>query len=171
MNALRARQRGAVLIIALIMLVMITLFVLSVMNMAGMNLRVAGNTQARSESVAAAQQAIEFVASTNFTATPPAASTVNVDINGDGTTDYSVAVDAPTCLQTVPIKQTDPGIDPTDPRYTGCFMGGGSAISLCANSMWDVKANVNDSGATGTGTNVSVHQGLGVPVLTATAGC
>jgi hypothetical protein len=46
-------------------------------------------------------------------------------------------------------------------------LGGGSGNSLCANTQWDVSAHVTDVTAN-TGTDVTVHQGLGqrVPIGT-----
>src|SRR5207302_2415351 len=73
MNPNPSTQRGAALFVSLIMLVLITLFVLAAINMSTVNLRITANSQARSEAIAAAQQAIEQVASRNFTANPQAA--------------------------------------------------------------------------------------------------
>src|SRR5262249_51976713 len=96
-------QRGAALVVSAIMLVLITLFALAVINMSTANLRVANNEQIKAQSVASAQQAIEQVASTNFPANPQP-TTVAVDINHDGSTDYNVAVAKPVCNNSVPIK-------------------------------------------------------------------
>jgi len=174
MNArhLRTRQRGAVLVVALVMLVLLTLFVLSILNMSNVNLRVAGNNQARNQALAAAQQAIEYVSSFNFT-TAPAASTVNVDINGDGTNDFAVAVDKPVCMNSVPIKTTE--LDIGIPADVACFASSASTTSgilpaatggnsLCSNTQWDLRATVQDSGSSGSQTNATVHQGVGVRV-------
>src|SRR5579864_9453925 len=114
-NHFRTVQRGATLVIGMIMLVLVTLFVLAAINMSTLNLRIMGNEQSRNESIAAAQQAIEQVASTDFT-TNPQPVTVPVDINGDGTTDYSVAVATPTCLNSVPVKQS--ALKPVNPNGT-----------------------------------------------------
>jgi Tfp pilus assembly protein PilV len=172
---LHTSQRGATLTIAMIMLVLLTLFVLATMNMTNMNLRVMGNEQARNEALAAGQQAIEQVASTNFPANPQPV-TVNVDVNHDGTNDYTVAVARPVCQNAIPIKLVE--LDVAKVEDVACFgsgvspapglpLGGGSGNSLCANTQWDVSAHVTDVTAN-TGTDVTVHQGLGqrVPIGT-----
>jgi hypothetical protein len=168
-------QRGATLTIAMIMLVLLTLFVLATMNMTTMNLKVMGNEQARNEALAAGQQAIEQVASTNFPANPQAV-TVAVDVNRDGTNDYTAAVAKPVCQNALPIKLVE--LDVAKPEDVPCFgsgvspapglpLGGGSGNSLCANTQWDVSAHVTDA-TSNTGTDVIVHQGLGqrVPIGT-----
>ena len=112
------RQRGATLVIGMIMLVLITLFVLAAVNMSTINLRVMGNTQARNESISAAQQAIEQIASTDFPKNPQPA-TVNVDVNGDTVTDYTVAIATPVCLNSIPIKVTE--LNALDSEDVKCF--------------------------------------------------
>lgn len=167
-HTFRSRHRGATLTIAMIMLVLLTLFVLAMINMSTINFRVMGNEQVRNEALAANQQAIEQVMSTNFPVNPQPA-TVAVDIDGDGTADYSVNVDKPVCMNSVPIKTTDPSLDLSDPHDASCLLSGafgtagGTGNSLCANTQWDIKATVTDTtGAKQTGANVAVHQGAGV---------
>jgi hypothetical protein len=174
-KSFRTRQRGATLTIAMIMLVLLTLFVLATMNMTNMNLKVMGNEQARSEALAAGQQAIEQVASTNFPANPQPV-TVMVDVNRDGTDDYTVAVAKPVCQNTIPIKLIE--LEVSKAEDVPCFgsgvspapglpLGGGSGNSLCSNTQWDLAAHVTDA-TSNTGTDVIVHQGLGqrVPIGT-----
>ena len=72
---------------------LITLLVVSAFTLSSSNLKAVGNMQARDESVAAANQAIELVVSSAFT-DAPVAQEVNVDINKDGTTDYTVEIAA-----------------------------------------------------------------------------
>src|SRR5689334_6333624 len=97
--ALFPDQRGAVLLVSLILLVLITLFVLAAMNFTNIQTRIAGNLQVRSELKAAAQQAIEQVISANFT-TNPLPTEVFFDVNSDGTDDYKVTV-SHTCVSSV----------------------------------------------------------------------
>ena len=178
-NRFPSVQRGATLVIGMIMLVLVTLFVLAAMNMSTLNLRIMGNEQVRNESIAAAQQAIEQVVSTDFS-TNPLAVTVPVDVNGDGTSDYSVAVAAPTCLNNVPIKVSalrpfnpDGTINQNDfqctiggpSRSPGVAGAGGTGNSICSNSQWEVNATVTDATS---GTSIKVHQGVGKRVLTGT---
>ena len=177
----RPAQRGATLVIGMIMLILVTLFVLAAINMSTVNLRIMGNEQARNESIAAAQQAIEQVVSRDFT-TAPAAVTIPVDINGDGTVDYSVAVAQPTCLNSVPIKlaslkpiNADGTVNTNDAqcevggpvRSSGIAGSAGTGNSLCANTQWEINATTSDA-ATGSGAAVTVHQGIGTRVLLGT---
>jgi hypothetical protein len=177
----RRRQRGATLVIGMIMLVLLTLFVIAAVNMSTVNLRVMGNTQARNEAIGSAQQAIEQVASTDFPKNP-VSTVVNVDVNGDGTTDYTATVDPPACLNSIPIKVTE--LDPTDIDNDGpCFgsisstasgiVGSGGVglggNSYCSNTQWDLKASVVDN--TGTKSEVIVHQGVGRRVATGETSC
>ena len=151
MNSHQSRQRGAALFVSLIMLVMrTTMFVLAAINMSTINLRITANSQVRGEAIAAAQQAIEQVASRNFTANPQA-STVTVDLHNDQTkTDYTVAVAKPACLNTIPITMLELAQrDNTDPDDVACR--GSAAVqtrllppsdnnSLCKTQQWDVNA-------------------------------
>jgi Tfp pilus assembly protein PilX len=174
MQRSRHDQRGATLTIAMIMLVLLTLFVLAAINMSSINLRIMGNEQARSESVAAAQQAIEQVISTNFPAAPPAPQTVTVDINGGGTT-YTVNVPTPVCQNSVPIKLVE--LDATSALDQPCFGSATSSSpgvsgaassgdSFCAATQWDVSGTATDN--SGANATVTLHQGVGqrVPIGT-----
>ncbi|MEK6592718.1 MAG: PilX N-terminal domain-containing pilus assembly protein [Pseudomonadota bacterium] len=171
------KQSGSVLMISLVMLVMLTLFVLTVINTTNINSRIARNMQTEAEAQAAAQQAIEQVISVDFTPAPASvAGNLAVDVNNDGTTDYTVAVAVPTCTGSVPIKTVD--LDIAKPSDAACLGSGavaaagivglgGSGNSLCSNSRWDVRASTTDpvSGAT----NVTIHQGVAVRVAIGTA--
>ena len=91
-------QRGAALLVGLIMLVLITLIVTSAFTLSTTDLKSVGNMQAKDEAIAAANQSIEQVLSSPFT-TSPAAEDINVDINNDGITDYTVHIATPTCVR------------------------------------------------------------------------
>lgn len=176
-------QRGATLVIGMIMLVLVTLFVLAAINMSTINLRVMGNEQARNEAVAAAQQAVEQVASVDFTKNPPTTTsptTVSVDVNGDGTADYTATVTA-ACLNSVPVKSTE--LNPDDPVNDGpCYIstsaglsgtsgGAGSGDTYCSATQWDVNASVVDATANTTGTAVTLHQGVSKRIATGDTAC
>jgi FlaG/FlaF family flagellin (archaellin) len=177
-------QRGITLVIGMILLVLLTLFVIATVSMTSLNLRTIGNTQSRNEAVGAAQQAVEQVASTDFPKDPKAVA-VNVDVNGDGTTDYAVAVAKPACLNSVPIKLPIPGqpseIDPAVVDDQACFGGisasgagivggaSGAGNSGCANTQWDVNATVTDNG--GNGAAMTLHQGIGRRIAIGDVGC
>ena len=72
-------QRGAVLLISLVMLVVLTLFVLSSINLSSADLRIVGNLQSKRTMSHSAQQAIEQVISSiaNFDTPVPQTITVN----------------------------------------------------------------------------------------------
>ena len=57
----RRNQRGATLVVGLVMLVLATLIVLASFRLGFANLAIVGNAQNRNESIASAQQAIEVV--------------------------------------------------------------------------------------------------------------
>ena len=161
-------QRGAALVMTAIMLVLLTLFVLAIINMSTVNLRIATNEQTRRESIAAAQRAIEQVASTNFPADPQPV-TVTVDIDANGSTDYNVAVAKPVCQNSVPIRSNELDINSVSDQQ--CFCSalnpcGAGNTTLCTNTQWDIPATSTD--AHGSGQTVTVHQGIGQRVLIGT---
>src|SRR6185369_12200485 len=96
-------QRGATLIIALIMLVALAMLSLWSFNAGTMNLRVVGNSQARQEVVAAAQAATELTLSTPLFTQDPlavAAGAIPIDIDGDAQPDYQARLTpAPACYR------------------------------------------------------------------------
>jgi Tfp pilus assembly protein PilX len=146
----RAAQRGVTLIIGLIMIVLITLIVVNAFTLSSSNLKSVGNMQVRQEAVAAANEAIELVISSSFTDAPVAQS-VNVDIDKNGTTDYVVAVAAPTCIRASAATTAAP----SDVEL-------GSALSAGStwNTDWDIDATVTDSAS-----GAAVHVREGVRVL------
>ena len=84
----RKHQRGATLVVALIMLVLLTLFAISSMNASNTSLKIASNTQTRNEVTYAVQQEIDKAMSVAFTVVPGAvAGTKPIDINNDGAVD------------------------------------------------------------------------------------
>ena len=133
------RQRGTTLLIALIFLVILTLFAVSGMNTGVINLRTANNAQLMIEAEFAAQQQIEAVINS---VTPfvigslGAATTTNIDVNGDSYTDFVVTTQPPICLSMVPA-----------PGYSYEF-----AASAPKDTVWQVSATAADStfGATAT---------------------
>ena len=127
------KQRGATLVISLVMLVIITLFVLSTINLSTTNLRIIGNMQNKSSIGFDAQQAIEDILSNLANFDTPAAQ--NVTVNGT-----SVAVSAPDCL----------GVSAAS-GYTAVW-----DITLY-DTNWVVNATVSDPA---TGATVVVTQGV-----------
>jgi len=140
----RAAQRGATLIITLIMLVLITLFVVAMMRLSNSNLKIVGNMQAQRALESSAQQAVEGdISSITFfndavgnTGTwPSGTTTVNQSVNG-----YTVAVTRPVCVSST----TATGYSAT------------SNISP-EDTNWEVGASATDSL---TGAQVSMVQGV-----------
>lgn len=143
----RRNQRGATLVVGLIMLVLLTLMVTSAFMLSSGNLKAVGNMQFRDEAIAAANAVIEGIISTDFTAAPTAADTV-VDIDQDGTPDYRVTVQMPVCVQAVPAPP-----DPATLSGVSSNLPGSSDF----NTVWDIRAAVSDAK---TGAAVTIWQGV-----------
>jgi PilX N-terminal len=185
-------QRGTTLIVALIMLVLLTLFAVSSFNTANTNLKVVGNMQQKNEALNAAQAAIESVISTpQFIANPAnavpvpcaAANTMCTDVSGDGVPDFTTTLvgpdyptppHQPTCVTVRPIKNQELVL--TNPEDLGCaagqmqqfgVAGAVTGDSLCANTVWEIKARTVSSLS---GATVIVTQGVGVRISTDDAG-
>lgn len=153
MTTLRC-QRGVTLIVGLIMLVLITLMVTSAFMLSSTNLKAVGNMQYRDEVIAAANVAIERVVSSDFT-TAPVASTHNVDLDNNGTAEYTINVLRPACIKSVGITT----LPATDPDAVKCKSGGG--VVLCYDTVWEVNATVRPTGAAAaTGAAATVKQGI-----------
>lgn len=171
-------QRGATLLVALIMLVLLTLFALSAFTTGKTNLQVVGNMQVRGEAAGTAQQVIESTISSPLFISNPAnavvnpcgaANTVCTDVNGDGRTDFTTRLTpAPQCTFVRPIKVVE--LDLSNDEDLGCTVGqaqqfgvSGSSTgdSLCSNTVWEITAETTgaDSGA-----KVTATQGVGVRV-------
>lgn len=143
----RAQQRGATLIVALIMIALITLLVINAFTLSSSNMKAVSNMQIRDEAVAAANQAIERMISSNFHIAT-GTQTWTVDINKDGTTDYTVVTAIPTCIRA---SQATTGY-PSDVEL-GAAMSSGALW----NTEWDVDATVTDAA---TGASLRMHQGV-----------
>ena len=125
-------QRGMTLILGLIMLVTLTLIVSTAFTLSSSNLKSVRNMQLRNEAIAAANLAIEQVVSSPFT-NLPTAETINVDINNDGTNDYTVAIAQPICTRTT--IASDAVLSSIDLN-----MSSGATW----NTVWDIDATVVD---------------------------
>ena len=156
MNApvtLRA-QRGATLIVGLIMLVLITLVITAAFMISSGNLREVGNMQFRNEATAAANAATEEVINSlligGSTVAPPKQD-IPVDINKDGTMDYTVHIyPPPTCVRA----------SVAAPGYSSSLsLGQVMTTQAFWNTVWDVQADVIDAV---TGATVRIHQGVRV---------
>lgn len=174
------RERGATLVIALIMLVLLTLFALSAMNTGTTNLKIVGNMQSRTEAMTTAQEAVETVISTPlFIASPSnavlnpcgATNTLCTDVNGDGVNDYTTRlVPQPACVSKQVIKVSDLNLASSDD--VGCttgqaqtfgVAGASTGDSLCASTVWEITAETTSAA---TGAAATVTQGVGVRIST-----
>jgi Tfp pilus assembly protein PilX len=144
-------QRGATLVIGLIMLVLITLMLITALTLGISNFRAVGNMQYREEAVAAASKAVEQVVSSPFTAAP-GAETILVDIDNNGTTDYSVAIAVPQCISATQAFGADPSSLSLPPAMT---------VASTWNTVWDIDATVNSTSNVG-GAAVRVRTGVRV---------
>ena len=151
------RQRGATLVIGLIMLVLLTLLGMSAFNTGTAYFKVIGNMQYQAEAGSAAQSALDQVLSHGayFTDPSTAPTSIGVDINGDGNADYTVALTQPCLLATVTVmtsELSDTNADDLKCKGTAggknagvMGLGGSGSASECARVTWRVTATVNDS--------------------------
>lgn len=146
-------QRGATLVVGLIMLVLITLVVTSAFLLSTGNLRSVGNMQFRNEAVAAANAATEEVLNSLLTGgstVAPPEQVIQVDINNDGKTDYTVTIAAPVCVRA---SKAAPGYS------SSLSLGKTMSTTSFWNTVWDIQADVNDGA---TSARVTVRQGVRV---------
>ncbi|GER20095.1 pilus assembly PilX family protein [Variovorax boronicumulans] len=164
-------QRGAALIIGMIMLLLITLVVTAAFNLSGANLKAVGNLQTRNEAVAAANRAIEEVAASLLvpgsdgtpSLAPPQGTVSMVDINNDGLNDYTVTVAPPVCVRATKAVDSSGGGSTGPGGITGGASSSGSGLAALPdqyNAVWDISTTVTDATPGATGTTTSVRQGV-----------
>lgn len=149
-----SHQRGATLVVSLIMLTLLTMLASSAFMMSNTGLKSVGNMQNREESIAAANKAIEQVLSSPFTQAP-ASEAIDVDIDNDSTPDYEVAFAAPTCISAERVAPS--GVIPPSSATLGPAFA--TVTSDYYQTVWDLDANVTDEAS---GTSVRVRQGVRV---------
>jgi Tfp pilus assembly protein PilX len=173
-------QKGAVLVVALIMLLLITVLAVSSFNMSKGNLQIAGNLQSRQQTASLAHATLEeAISSTAFIQgvfstncaldDRPARCT---DINGDGVNDVAVRVTQANCVlvqalanDQLTLAQGSPdagcavGANPTSFGVSG---GGTGQDSLCSTAVWDLTALGRDLLLS---TQVDVRQGVELVVM------
>ena len=171
-------ERGAALLVVLVLLLILGWFTLSTFLVSGQHLQIVGNSQIRAQAAAAAQRAIEQTISSNlFTQDPAAiaAAPITTDVDGDGVPDFTATLTPqPKCIRIRPIKTAELNI--ADARDRVCLQSsgaGGSMLidrvgapvaagdSMCSNSEWNVAAAVNDAAS---GSSVAVNQGVAIRV-------
>ncbi|HEU0306551.1 MAG TPA: PilX N-terminal domain-containing pilus assembly protein [Lysobacter sp.] len=145
------QQRGATLMVTLIMLVILTLFALTAFNLSSVNLRIVGNFQQQRLAESLVQQALEQVMSTVSLFTTPAALCLPSGAAPSGTPlacalASDVLIDRPRCNYTAPAKGYTKKIGELTPEDTN----------------WEVRASYTDSL---TKASVVIVQGVGVRML------
>lgn len=166
-GTMRITQKGAALVVSLIMLVLITLMVIAALNLGTSNFRAVSNTQFREQAIAAANVAIQDRVSSNFEGPVVdaglgtiATTYQNVDLNNDGTDDYTVAI-TPACVSATVAEAADP---------SSVSLPGAMSVASTWNTVWDVRAEVSPpSVPTGVilvadpgGAKVTIHAGVRV---------
>ena len=180
-------EQGATLLITLVMLIVLTLFAVSAFNTSNTTIKTVGNMQSRQEaSVAAMRMIEETISHTDFTLTPANAipnpcsvgpNTLCTDLNGDGTPELvTTLTPAPTCKQARVIKISElVGGATITQANLACLVGqqqGTFAVagatptgdSLCAQSVWEIRAQTltYNSTASTSDVNVAATQGVGI---------
>ena len=149
----RRRQRGATLVISLIMLTLITTLVTSAFTLSVTDVQSVNNRQLRDEAVAATNKAIEQLLSSPFT-NAPTGEAIDVDINNDGKMDYTVNFAAPQCVSANELAGTS--LPPSSLSLGSAFA---VATSSYYQTVWDLDGNVLDIAS---GNSVRVRQGVRV---------
>jgi len=132
-RTLHRTQRGAALIVGLIMLVLITLMLITALNIGTANFRSVTNMQFREEAIAAANQAIEQVISSPFAAAP-AAETIYIDLDDDSTNDYVVTIAQPICVS---------ASQASSPPPSSIALGPTMSLDSTWNTVWELDATVS----------------------------
>lgn len=146
-------QRGAVMIVALIMLMIISVVVVSAYVLSTSDVRSVTNLQFRQEAIASANRSLEQVVSGSFLTALNTTVSSSVDINKDGTPDYSVTIAIPQC----PLRVARVSQDAPSGYETGS--GGTSAGTYIVD--WELTATVAD---VATGASVVIHHGVRLPM-------
>lgn len=195
MRSHACRERGATLLVTLIMLVIITLFAVSAFNTSNSNLKMVGNMQVRSEAMSASARTIEeTISHTDFITTPANAipnpcntpNTLCTDLNGDGVPELTTTLTPnPSCDQARKIKVAELHFDTSqddlacvEAQQQGTFAVVGAqptGDSLCGQTVWKIRAETRTAGvaASASDVNTAIVQGIGVrvPSLDVAATC
>ena len=167
------RQRGVVLIVALVMLLLVTLLGVASSNMVRTNLKIASNIEARSSlrnaALSAVNQAIAYGQLLD-TSLPPFPNTCRVeagnnrttciDVTGDGiaspSEDVVVELSLPACIAVVPVRNDELQNLFTSQLEQECFRGSGtdlqtgaegpqSNLSYCVDVSLEIEAFATDA--------------------------
>lgn len=174
MSLTRCKQKGATLLVGMIMLVVLTLLVVASIRSGIFNLRIAGNMQTQTEAAAATQQVLEQVINEiNVPLQDVAqikAQTVTVSV---GNANYAVNVEAMknNCIfeKSVLNSELDSSVENDIPCFespdedkgltsTGTLT---TKPSACSTQQWDIVASVDDPVS---GAKVTEVQGITIRV-------
>jgi len=155
-------QRGATLLVGLIMLMLLTMLAMSALTSSTLQMRVIGNSQARQESIAAANAALQKTLSTPefmLNSSAVSATPVLVDVSLDGVADYTVTI-VPTCTSSIPYLNAQ--LDVTNAEDFKCFVSQElfDGKSLCAQTSWELEARATD--VNNAGTRATIYEGVTV---------
>ena len=151
-------QRGATLVVGLIMLVLITVMVVSAFTLSNSNLKSVGNLQVHNEAIAAANKAIEQVVNSWDFSSIPVAQEITVDLTGNGTDNYVVEIAAPVCVSAASHPGSAYQLGEAGTGVNALTKGDlAAAPTPNFDIIWDVDGK---STAPGTSTSVEVHQGV-----------
>lgn len=147
----KRKERGVITIfIAMIMLLLITLLITAAFSLSTTNLRAVGNVKARNEAIAAAQVVIEQIVAEDMSISNfVQARTNSVDIDNDGTFDYTVDVPVPECVRSTQVSITN----------VSSVSLPGLTSPVAWNTVWEINAIASDPA---TGVSVSVIQAVRV---------
>lgn len=151
-------QRGAALVVALIMLTLVTLLATVASNSVQTNLKIVQNIESRAMVENAALSAIEALIATNDIDEFNGA-TLYFDASGDGIAGTEIAVQTSRgCVTVRPILNDE--LNVLNPAEAACYRGGSvDGTSRCADVLWDVEFDASD---TVTGARTTIRQGLEV---------
>ncbi len=149
-----ARNRGAALVVGLIMLVLITLMLITALNLGTVNFRSVSNMQFREEAIGAANQAIDEVIGSPFVNNPAAvaAAPLLVDIDNDGNDDYTVNFAVPQCVYAAQAFGADP---------SSLSLPASMTVASTWSTVWDIRASVDSAQNVG-GAAVVIRAGVRV---------
>lgn len=142
-----SRQGGFILILSLVMLVAMTILATAAIRLGTINLRAVNNQQVRDESIAAAQQAIEQIVSTNFSKNADSLkaareATPTITLSNDKAYNVAFGNNAVCLVSIVPLKNTELDLDNEDDAK--CYQGK-SITSACARTVWQVSARTTNN--------------------------
>ncbi len=151
-------QRGAVLIVGLIILMLLTVLVTAAFKFSDTNLKSVSNMQMRNEAIAAANISIEQAMDLWTFDELPTLEPFDIDIDRNGTTDYVVTVDSLTCVGAIPMRtEGDRGSEPLLDLDGSIKPGGSAAAKSVFTVTWDVQMTAK---AASSGAKVEMHQGV-----------